>query len=358
MTVSTARPRNAKSADVATIVRQRIDKGIYDHQLPGMALLAEEMGLNERTVMRGVAILEDEGLVTRKRGRGTFITRLKRERSHTIGAVFGGTTAPLGAQLAAGMQTAAGEARQGLTQSGYGGAVDTQLSRIRDLVERSRVDGLVLWLRGLAVQREAIGYLRKQNIPFVLVPDYDPETHRGVHTVSGADAGATADVITHLLGQGHREIGFAGDFDDGGASLYHQHRYEQYCRSLNIAGLTKRDGLRIGDSQSAPETNRELVAALREVSAIFCETDRVAALVHRVCIREGIRVPHDLAIVGFDNSDIARWLDLTSVEQHFEAIGRKAVEVLLSEIEGNLTEPVHEEVGAELVIRGSSRGSR
>ncbi|MBL7077914.1 MAG: hypothetical protein ISS31_10625 [Kiritimatiellae bacterium] len=61
MTVSTAQHRNAKSADVATIVRQRIDEGIYDYQLPGMALLADEMGLNERTVMRGVAILEDEG---------------------------------------------------------------------------------------------------------------------------------------------------------------------------------------------------------------------------------------------------------------------------------------------------------
>ena len=357
MTATTAQPRNAKSADVATIVRQRIDKGVYDHQLPGMALLAEEMGLNERTVMRGVAILEGEGLVTRKRGRGTFITRLKRERTHTIGAVFGGTMAPLGAQLAAGMQAGADVARQGLALSGYGGARETQLSRIRDLVERSRVDGLVLWLAGLDVQREAIDYLQEQNIPSVLVPDYEPDIHKGVHTVSGADAGATADVITHLLGQGHREIGFAGDFDDGGASLYHQHRYDQYCRSLNIAGLTPRDGLRVRDSQSAPESDRELVASLRDVTAVFCETDRVAALIHRVCIREGIRVPHDLAIVGFDNSDIARWLDLTSVEQHFETIGRKAVEVLLSEIEGNLTEPVHEEVGAELVIRGSSRRS-
>ena len=175
--------------------------------------------------------------------------------------------------------------------------------------------------------------------------------------MSGADAGATADVITHLLGQGHREIGFAGGFDDGGESVYHQHRYEQYCRSLNIAGLTPREGLRIGDSSSAPESDRELVAALREVTAVFCETDCAAALIHRVCIREGIRVPHDLAMVGFDNSDIARWLDLTSVEQHFETIGRKAVEVLLAEIEGNLTEPVHEEVEAELVVRGSSVGS-
>lgn len=356
MTVATVHPRNGKSADVATIVRQRIEKGIYDHQLPGMALLADEMGLNERTVMRGVAILEDEGLVTRKRGRGTFITRLRRERTHTIGAVVGSSSSPLGSQLIVGMQAAADEAREGLTQSNYVGDLDSQLPRVRDLVERSRVDGVVLWLAGLDVQREAIDYLQEQAIPFVLVPDYEPGIHKGVHTVSGADAGATADVITHLLGQGYREIGFAGGFGEDGESVYHQHRYDQYCRSLNIAGLTPREGLRIGDSQSALESDRDLVSALREVSAVFCETDRVAALIHRVCIREGIRVPHDLAIVGFDNSDIARWLDLTSVEQHFGTIGRKAVEVLLGEIEGNLTEPVHEEVEAELVVRGSSLG--
>jgi len=357
MTLAAAPPRNEKSSEVAGTIRRRIDEGVYVSQLPTMDSLADEMGLNKRTVMRGLAMLEDEGLVTRKRGRGTFITRLKRERTHTIGAVFGSALSPLGAQLADGMQAAAGEAREGLTQSCYVSATDTQLSRIRDLVERSRVDGIVLWLAGLDVQREAIAYVREQNVPFVLVPDYEPEIHKGVHTVSGADAGATADVITHLLGQGHREIAFAGGFGDGGQSVYHQHRYEEYCRSLNIAGLAPREGLQIGDSESAPESDRELVAALREVSAVFCETDRVAALIHRVCIREGIRVPHDLAIVGFDNSEIARWLDLTSVEQHFERIGRKAVEVLLGEIEGNLTEPVHEEVGAELVIRGSSGGS-
>ena len=354
MTVNTIQPRSSKSADVATIVRQRVEKGIYDYQLPGMALLAEEMGLNERTVMRGVAILEGEGLVTRKRGRGTFITRLKRQRTHTIGAVIGSSSSPLGSQITGGMQSAADEARQGLTQSNYVGDLDSQLPRVRDLVERGRVDGLVLWLGGLDEQREVIEYLQGEKFPFVLVPDFDPEFHKGVNTVSSADAGATADVMTHLLGHGHREIAFVGGFDGDGTSIYHQHRYDQYCRSLELAGLVPREGLRIGDSRSAPESDRELIAALREVTAVFCETDRTAALIHRVCIREGIRVPHDLAIVGFDNSDIARWLDLTSVEQHFETIGRKAVEVLLGEIEGNLTEPVHEEVHAELVIRGSS----
>ena len=92
-----------------------------------------------------------------------------------------------------------------------------------------------------------------------------------------------------------------------------------------------------------------------EVTAAFCETDRVAAMVHQACVREGIRVPEDLAVVGYDNIDLARWLNLTTVEQHFEEIGRKAVKLLLDDIEGNLAEPVHLEVTSELIIRGSTR---
>jgi DNA-binding LacI/PurR family transcriptional regulator len=251
------------------------------------------------------------------------------------------------------MQAAADSAHEGLTLSSYGGELETQPARVRNLVERNRVDGLVLWLAGEGAQRQAMTYLREENVPFVLVPDYEPAIHRDLHTVSGADAGATADVMTHLLGQGHREIAFVGDWREG-ESIYHRHRYGQYRRSLEVAGLTVREGIRLADSQSAPESDPALVAALRTVTAAFCETDSVAALVHRVCIREGIRVPHDLAVVGFDNSDIARWLDLTSVEQHFEMIGRKAVELLLDDIEGKLTRPTHLEVPAELVIRGSS----
>jgi len=356
MTLSMTSSPVGKSGEFAEVIRKRIDDGVYASRLPTIDTFVRETGLNNRTVIRGLALLEQEGLVKRKPSVGTFVTRLKRERTHTIGAVFGGTTAPLGAQLAAGMQVGADAARHGLTLSGYGRVTDTQFARVKDLVERSKVDGLLLWFQRVDVEREAIAYLHEQNVPFVLVPRYEPEIHKDVHTVSGAEAGATADVMTHLLGWGHREIAFAGSFNDARQAFIHHHRYEQYCHSCKIAGLTPREGLRIGDAQSAPESDRALVAALREVSAVICGTDRVAALIHRVCARHSIGVPHDLAIVGFDNSDIARWLDLTSVEQHFETIGRKAVEVLLGEIEGNLTEPVHEEVEAELVVRGSSGG--
>jgi DNA-binding LacI/PurR family transcriptional regulator len=73
-----------------------------------------------------------------------------------------------------------------------------------------------------------------------------------------------------------------------------------------------------------------------------------------VCLKAGVRVPRDLALVGYDNTAIAHWLDLTSVEQHFDRVGALAMQVLLDEIEGRRDEPVHLEVDSELVIRGST----
>jgi len=270
--------------------------------------------------------------------------------------LLGGTNG-LGGQLATGMQLAADTARQGLTPSCYGGAFDTHLARIRDLIERNRVDGLVLWLAAQPAQwTEAVAYLQDQNIPFVMVPEYDPEILEGVHTVATADGGATADIMAHLLGQGHREIGYVYDAL-AESSVHHGRRYGQYRRSLTVAGLTPRDPLPVGEvigALTVPALAPELVPLLREVTAVFCETDREAAVVHRACVREGIRIPQDLAVVGFDNSPLSRYLDLTSVEQHFEQLGRRAVELLQEEIEGKLSAPVHLEVVAELMIRSSS----
>jgi len=345
-----------KSTEVANILRKRIDRGDYTNQLPGMNVLASELGVNGRTVMRGVEALEAEGVVKRLPSQGTFVTRLRRERTNTIGAVLIDPGVPPGSQLVAGMQAVAGEASQALALNSYSAEDGTQLPTIRDLVERMRVDGLVLWLP-VETQGEAIAYLQGQNVPCVLVPEPDLETAKDMHTVSNADSGAAADVMTHLIGLGHRDIAFVCEASER-ETVYRRHRSGQYRRSLEIGGLTPRDALKIAIPHSAddvPELAPEGVAALHEVTAVFCETDRVAAMVHQACVREGIRIPNDLAVVGYDNIDLARWLDLTTVEQHFEKIGREAVNLLLDDIEGKLTEAVHLQVTSELIIRGSTR---
>ena len=72
--------------------------------------------------------------------------------------------------------------------------------------------------------------------------------------------------------------------------------------------------------------------------------------------RAGIRVPSDLAVTGYDNTPVAHHMGLTSVEQHFERIGEAALSLLVDEIDGKTTAPVHLTVNSELIVRQSTTG--
>ena len=70
----------------------------------------------------------------------------------------------------------------------------------------------------------------------------------------------------------------------------------------------------------------------RPPSAIFAASDFQALIVLKVARQLGIRIPEDLAIVGFDDLDMAEYEDLTTISQHLDESGRLAIEILLSRI--------------------------
>jgi DNA-binding LacI/PurR family transcriptional regulator len=93
-----------------------------------------------------------------------------------------------------------------------------------------------------------------------------------------------------------------------------------------------------------------------DIDAVFAASDLMAAGAMRVLKASGRRIPEDVAVVGFDDSAIARHMEpgLTSVHQPVEAMGREMVRLLLARIQGD-EPPVAEIVlRTELVVRGSS----
>ena len=90
--------------------------------------------------------------------------------------------------------------------------------------------------------------------------------------------------------------------------------------------------------------------------AAFCYNDLTAVGAMDEAVRRGLRVPQDVALVGFDNTRIAslRRIDLTSVDQDAEAIGRRAAELLLERIADPSLPPRHERIEPRLVVRGST----
>ena len=349
------RTKNAPQAlyrRIADELSAKVQKGAYGERLPTLQQLADDYGVGMITVRRAIAVLQEEGVVTAAPGRGIQPTRLRRGRTNTLGLVVGETKAPLGSCMAEGFSDECRANAQAVAAECYGGDFGRQRELVQGLVEERQVDGLVLWLvdQPAGLCDWAVDYLRKERTPFVLVPDADTGRYANCHTVSNAESGAAADVMTHLIARGRRSIRFVGS-TRGKALGYERHRYERYRRSMEVAGLEP-------SARLVYSTGSRFIAQLRKCDAVFCATDHIACAVLRACLAAGIRVPVELAVAGYDNLEAAELFGLTTVEQHFERIGSEAVRILLDEIEGRITTPQHRTVASELVVRSSTVPAR
>jgi len=159
----------------------------------------------------------------------------------------------------------------------------------------------------------------------------------------------------HLLGLGHRRIGFlAGRHDLESARL----RERGYRRALAAAGIqVDEDMVKVGgyDAATATEPARRLLELEPRPTAIFAANDVTALETIAVARSLGIRVPDDLAVVGFDNVPESALGDppLTTVEQPIQQMGREAVRMLLELIEDPTRTTTQVILPTRLIVRGS-----
>lgn len=353
-------PRGNKHVRIAGALREWVQSGDCPERLPKLVEMAERWDVAPLTMKKAVDALKGEGVLRVVRGQGIFPTRLKRRRTHVLGAVLHDSgIAPLHAQLIHGLSQAAAARGETMAvgRATMGREADEE-SEVRQLCERQGVDGIVLWPteKGHGRRSAAVEYLMAEKIPFVLVPEPDLGIYRDCPSVSNVDSGAAADVMTHLIAGGHREIGFAQLESDVGQSVHLRHRRMQYEQSLRAAGYSRQLPILLPPHPaelSAPDLKR-IIARLRGLRAVFCSTDHAAFALLHICLRAGIRVPDDLAVTGYDNHPMSRVIGLTTVEQHFGRIAEEAVALLIKEIEGEASGPVHRQVASELIVRSSS----
>lgn len=160
----------------------------------------------------------------------------------------------------------------------------------------------------------------------------------------------------HLTGLGHRHIlHLRGPAD----SSLTRTRHEGFVQGLVAAGLPEpdpRDTL-WGDfsAGSGLAAARRLLEMSPRPTAVFCDNDEMAIGLMHGLTGAGLRVPHDVAVMGFDNIEMAAFAQpgLTTIRQHRARLGQQAAETLLARMQGR---PVTDTVmlGVDLVQRGST----
>ena len=141
----------------------------------------------------------------------------------------------------------------------------------------------------------------------------------------------------HLLDLGRRNIAYIGRKEH--RSPEHAARYAGYARALREAGIEADENLRFPADNSEVlgcEAMQQLLARGRPIDAMFAVTDLIAIGAMRAIKDAGLRIPDDIAVVGFDDMPLASYVTpaLTTVQQNPQVAAEGLVQGIVALIEG------------------------
>lgn len=217
---------------------------------------------------------------------------------------------------------------------GYEIVVHDQESAATSLLESlpvtGRLDGLIVM--SLPFNEAVAQRLLRQRLTTVLVEVNRPD----FSSVTIDDAAGGRMVAEYLLGRGHKRFAYVGE-----QQLFHHYVSQSEARlggfktGLAAAGLELPEAnvrLVAHDLNAARAATLELLRGPEPPTAVFAHDDILAGGVMKAAREKAISVPEDLAIIGFDDSDLAEPLGLTSVRQPLEESGEIAAQTLLAHL--------------------------
>lgn len=230
---------------------------------------------------------------------------------------------------------------------------------IREVPRRGRVDGVLLI--SLPPRQADVAYLAKANVPIVLVDAHHPSLDK-LNRLVVQDALGGQRVTEFLIELGHRRIAFVGDAPVNPFNFTSSNdRLQGYRAALRKTHIPFRREYVVQGEHGRVQT-RELAQALlcgtERPTAVFAASDTQAMGVLEAARALGLRVPHDLSVVGYDDIEVAEYLGLTTMRQSLYESGKRGVELLLHAIEHPFAKPVYEVLPTELIVRQTTAPPR
>lgn len=193
------------------------------------------------------------------------------------------------------------------------------------------LDGLIIM--SLAIEDRDVRRLIENGMQTVLIEF----SHEELNSIIINDEQGGRLVAEYLLKKGHQSFGFLGDIEPPDRYVIHpvKSRLQGFKTVLDDAGigLPKKN---IKQAYYAHENSRqaaeELLTRTNRPTAIFAASDIQAISVMKVARQLNLKVPDDLAIIGFDDIDMADYVDLTTIRQHLDESGRLSAEMVLARI--------------------------
>lgn len=273
--------------------------------------------------------------------------------SNTIGVLVNDVSAPFFGSMVKAIDTVANEqGKQVLIGNGYHEA--TKEKNAIDLLINSRCESLVVHSKGLS--NEVLIKLADEVPGMVLINRFIPEIASRCIALDNYKGSYLA--TEHLIRQGHQHIGYicsSHDIDDA------HDRKTGYLQALEDNGITvKEEYIEYGepDEEGGEQAVINLIAKNTPITAIATYNDYMAAGCMALLQENGIRIPEDMSVIGFDDGHIARYIypRLTTIRYPIQIMANQAVNLSLKLASRDAEEQTDHKLFIPILVRRSSVG--
>lgn len=327
--------------------------------------IAKKLNISASTVSRA---LKDNPLIseaTRKKIKETAVemgyrpnimaANLRTRKTNTIGVIVPLINRHFFSSVISGIEDVAYKQKFAVTISQSNDNLDKE-SKIAHTLFSNRVDGLILSIGMETQSYEHLKLFSERNIPLVFFDRIVDEIP--AHKIVVDDFGGAYRATQHLLEQGRKHVAHIG----GPLNLQiYSKREAGYRQAISDAGLQINENHILHNSltrEDGLKAIKKILTRQHRPDAIFCANDTTAlsAIIH--LNNTGIKVPEEIAIVGFSNEPFSELVtpSITTVKQPGFEMGQKAAELLIKQIQSNTKPTTFETImmKTELIIRNSS----
>jgi GntR family transcriptional regulator of arabinose operon len=310
--------------------------------LPGEYEIAAQYNLSRGTIRRALSVLEAEGLLSRQPGRGTLILppSEQAQNSRPKVAIVWTMMRWVGIDMFSALeeQLSAANCEILFRSSQHDHKIETEI--LTGLLN-SDVDAVVLYSTGHPDIYPLILQLQDQGKPVILLDRFFLDQSETLNWVTSENERGAYEITRHLIDLGHKHIGMviiSPEYQLERISTLVE-REKGYFKAINEAGLKGMLLKKYCASDAAiDDFGQEVIEFIisHQPTAIFFHNDASAYRMYAVLNQNGIRVPQDISIAGFDGLDLFPDLlsfSLTTVDQDFYGLGQEVGKLVLSLIQ-------------------------
>ena len=330
-------------------------------KLPSENALADIYNISRHTVRKALGILENEGYIAAEHGRGTFCcdrTRGSRP-TKTVAVITTYISDYIFPRLIQGIYRVMTENGYSILLKNTGNSRSNEAKCLEDVMDKG-IDGLIIEpSKSQIFCRHTHLYerLEASGIPYLFIQGCYPRMLDKPHILMDDCRGGYL-LTSHLTGTGHRHIAGIFKADDSQG----RERHKGYAMALQEAGLYYDPDYVIWfhteDRKVKPAAMIRTMLRTMPVDGVVCYNDQIALDVIRALTEDGIRVPEDISVTGYDNSAGAHYggVSLTTIAHPQEKLGEMAAELLLEKLGGiaDTDSRVTRLIDPELIVQNST----